>query len=54
MSARVKRTPDLPAFRFKRQGIWRTLTWRDWQRVSEAVAAGLVASLGVDGETESH
>ena len=48
MSARVKRTPDLPAFRFKRQGIWRTLTWRDWQRVSEAVAAGLLASLGVE------
>ena len=44
---RAKRTPDLPALRFKRHGIWRTLTWRDWQRTSDAVAAGLVASLGV-------
>lgn len=46
--SRVKRTPDLPAFRFKRHGIWRTLTWRDWQRMGEAVAAGLVVSLGVE------
>jgi long-chain acyl-CoA synthetase len=47
-AARAKRTPDLPALRFKRHGIWRTLTWRDWQRSGEAVAAGLVASLGLE------
>ena len=47
-AARAKRTPDLPALRFKRHGIWRTLTWRDWQRSGEAVAAGLVASLAVE------
>jgi len=46
-AVRAKRTPDLPALRFKRHGIWRALTWRDWQRAGEAVAAGLVARLGV-------
>lgn len=45
--ARAKRTPDLPALRFKRQGIWRALTWRDWQRAGEAIAAGLIGRLGV-------
>jgi len=46
-AARAKRTPDLPALRFKRHGIWRVLTWRDWLRASEAIAAGLLARLGV-------
>jgi len=46
-AARAKRTPDLPALRFKRQGIWRALTWRDWFQASEAVAAGLLG-LGVE------
>ena len=46
-AARAKRTPDLPALRFKRQGIWRALTWRDWFQASEAVAAGLIG-LGVE------
>jgi long-chain acyl-CoA synthetase len=45
---RAKRSPDLPALRFKRHGIWRTLTWRDWQRAAEAVAAGLIARAGLE------
>ncbi|HEY0135762.1 MAG TPA: hypothetical protein VGB85_16875, partial [Nannocystis sp.] len=44
--ARARRTPDLPALRFKRHGIWRALTWRDWLRASEAIAAALIARLG--------
>ncbi len=47
-SARAERTPDLPALRFKRQGIWRALTWRDWFRASEAIAAALIGHLGVE------
>ncbi|MBK7824176.1 long-chain fatty acid--CoA ligase [Nannocystis sp.] len=50
-AARAKRTPDLPALRFKRHGIWRALTWRDWQRAGEALAAGFIARLGVQRGT---
>ncbi len=46
-AARVQRTPELPALRYKQHGIWRTLTWRDWLRASEAIAAGLRVRLGV-------
>ncbi len=44
---RVSRNPDLPALRFKRDGIWRTLTWSDWHRAALAVAAGLRCELKV-------
>lgn len=47
MEARVQRTPDLAALRCKVQGIWRTWTWLDWQRSGQALAAGLIARLGV-------
>lgn len=46
-AARVQRTPDLPALRYKQDGIWRALTWHDWLRASEAIAAGLRARLGI-------
>ncbi len=45
-AVRSRRTPDLPALRFKHRGIWRALTWRDWSRASEAIAAGLLG-LGI-------
>ena len=50
-SVRAKRTPDLPALRFKRHGIWRALTWRDWLRASEAIAAGLIDQLAIMAPT---
>jgi hypothetical protein len=34
--ARVQRTPDLAALRCKVQGMWRTWTWLDWQRMGQA------------------
>jgi long-chain acyl-CoA synthetase len=47
LMARAQRTPELPALRYKQQGVWRSLTWRDWLRASEAIAAGLRAQLGI-------
>jgi len=47
LMARAQRTPDLPALRYKHQGVWRSLTWRDWLRASEALAAGLLGRLGI-------
>lgn len=47
LMARVQRTPDLPALRYKHHGVWRCLTWRDWLRASEAIAAGLIGRLGI-------
>jgi long-chain acyl-CoA synthetase len=47
LMARVQRTPDLPALRYKQHGVWRCLTWRDWSRASEAIAAGLLDGLGI-------
>ena len=46
-SLRVRRTPDLPALRFKQRGVWRALTWQDWLRASEALAAGFIGHLGI-------
>lgn len=47
VAARVQRTPDLPALRYKHRGGWRALQWRDWHQASRAIAAALVARHGV-------
>jgi len=47
MEARVQRTPDLAALRCKIQGMWRTWTWLDWQRLGQNVAAALISRHGV-------
>ena len=46
-AARVSETPDRAALRFKRDSVWRTLTWRDWELVSQQLAAGLCAEFGI-------
>jgi long-chain acyl-CoA synthetase len=46
-AARVQRTPDLPALRYKQRGGWRALQWRDWHQASRAIAAALIARHGV-------
>lgn len=40
-AARVQRTPERPALRYKFHGSWRTLLWRDWHQASRAIAAAL-------------
>jgi long-chain acyl-CoA synthetase len=47
VAARVQRTPDLPALRYKHRGTWHTLQWRDWHQASRAIAAALIARHGV-------
>ncbi len=46
-AARVSETPDRAALRYKRDSVWRTLTWRDWEMVSQQLAAGLRAEFGI-------
>src|SRR5690606_8653258 len=46
-AARVRKTPELTALRFKRDGTWRPLTWRGWERAAREIAAGLITELGV-------
>ncbi|MEM7157508.1 MAG: long-chain fatty acid--CoA ligase [Myxococcota bacterium] len=41
--ARVRRSAQQPALRFKQQGVWRTMSWGRWQESSRALAAGLCA-----------
>src|SRR5690606_32478758 len=31
---RVRKTPELTALRFKRDGLWRPLTWRGWEQAA--------------------
>lgn len=45
--ARARRSAHQPALRHKRDGAWRTLSWRQWYETSRAVAAGLRNTLGV-------
>ena len=40
--ARVRRSAQQPALRFKQQGVWRTMSWGRWQEASRALAAGLL------------
>ncbi len=47
LEATADRYSKLPAMRFKRQGVWRSVTWQDYRRQVERVAKGLI-SLGVD------
>jgi long-chain acyl-CoA synthetase len=47
VAARVAATPDRPALRFKRGGVWQSLTWRDWHLASRRLAAGLIHACGV-------
>ncbi len=44
---RVRKTAELTALRFKRDGIWRPMTWRGWEQAAREIAAGLIAELGV-------
>lgn len=43
---RVKATPDRPALRYVEQGVWHTLTWRQWDETARMIAGGL-RSLGI-------
>jgi long-chain acyl-CoA synthetase len=45
--ARVGRTPELTALRYRQDGTWRSMTWREWERRARDLAAGLVEQLGV-------
>ncbi|MFO7561093.1 MAG: long-chain fatty acid--CoA ligase [Enhygromyxa sp.] len=46
--ARVRKTPELTALRFKQDGTWRPLTWRGWEQAAREIAAGLITELGVE------
>lgn len=46
-AARVAETPDRAALRYKRDSVWRTLTWRDWELVSQQLAAGLLETFAI-------
>jgi long-chain acyl-CoA synthetase len=45
--ARVRKTPELTALRFKQDGTWRPLTWREWEQAAREIAAGMIVELGV-------
>ncbi len=45
--ARARKTPERPALRYKRDGTWRTVTWRGWLEAAREVAAGLRAECGL-------
>ncbi|PRP97110.1 Long-chain-fatty-acid--CoA ligase FadD15 [Enhygromyxa salina] len=45
--ARVRRAPELTALRFKRDGLWRPLSWRGWELAARELAAGLITELDV-------
>ncbi|MEZ4453519.1 MAG: AMP-dependent synthetase/ligase [Nannocystaceae bacterium] len=47
VAARVAASPDRPALRFKENGLWRSLTWRDWHLASRRIAAGLLERFGL-------
>lgn len=47
-AARVRKTPDLTALRHKRDGVWRPITWREWQRAGREIAAGLIRVFGLE------
>ncbi len=47
VAARVAKTPDAAALRFRRAGLWQSLTWRDWQVTSRRLAIGLARICGV-------
>jgi long-chain acyl-CoA synthetase len=46
-AARVRKTPELTALRFKRDGLWRALSWRAWEQAAREIAAGMIIELGV-------
>lgn len=39
--ARVERSAQQPALRYKRAGAWKTLSWKQWLEASREMAAGL-------------
>ena len=52
LAEHVKVRPNRPAIREKYLGIWQTLTWAEFDKLSRDMAGGL-AELGVKGETTS-
>ncbi|PRQ07352.1 AMP-dependent synthetase/ligase [Enhygromyxa salina] len=44
---RVRKTPELTALRYKRDGLWRPLSWRGWEIAAREIAAGLITRCGV-------
>jgi long-chain acyl-CoA synthetase len=40
---RIEQSGARPALRYKEGGIWRELSWRDWERASREIGAGLIA-----------
>ncbi len=47
---RVSKTPDGVAFRFKRDGVWATMTWAEADAAAREIAAGLVSQGVVPGD----
>ncbi|MCA9686052.1 MAG: AMP-binding protein, partial [Myxococcales bacterium] len=45
--ARVRRSPELTALRSKRDGVWRPMSWREWEQAGREIAAGLIALCAV-------
>lgn len=43
LEARARRSPEATAFRWKRYGVWRRFTWRDYYRLVRWAALGLYA-----------
>jgi long-chain acyl-CoA synthetase len=46
-AARVRRSAHQPALRHKDGGVWRTISWAQWEQASRALAAGLLR-LGIE------
>jgi long-chain acyl-CoA synthetase len=45
---RVRKAPELTALRFKRDGLWRPLSWHGWEQAGRELAAGMITELGVE------
>ena len=51
LADRIRKTPDRPAMRSKKDGVWKVVTWTQAGEGAREVAAGLVASGVEPGQT---